>query len=167
MLKPQDVMVLLRLAGERPEWTFKHLAQDLGLSPSEAHAALERASAAGLYDPKRRKVREHALLELVIHGIRYVFPARRLPRCRGIPTAHSMEPLSAQLVVAADDCLVWPHPEGPSFGDGIEPLYRSAPDAARQNPRLHRRLALLDALRIGRVRERKLAAEALDQELRA
>lgn len=166
MLKPQDVLVLLRLAGEPPDWTFKNLALDLGLSQSEAHAALDRAAEAGLYDPKKRKVREHALMELAVHGIPYVFPARRLARCRGIPTAHSAEPLSGQLAIAADDCLVWPHPEGPAFGDAIEPLYRSAPEAARKNPKLHRRLALLDALRVGRVRERKLAAEALDLELR-
>lgn len=167
MLKPQDVLVLLRLAGEPPDWTFKNLAIDLGMSPSEAHAALERAGKAGLYDPKKRKVREHALMELAVHGIPYVFPARRLARCRGIPTAHSAEPLNGQLVIAEDDCLVWPHPEGTAFGDALEPLYRSAPEAARKNPKLHRRLALLDALRVGRVRERKLAAEALDRELRA
>lgn len=167
MLKPQDVLVLLRLAGDPSTWTFKTLAAELGLSVSEAHAALERAAASGLYDPKKRKVREHALVELAVHGIPYVFPARRSARCRGIPTAHSAEPLSGKFVIDDDDCLVWPDPEGTAFGDGLEPLYRSAPEAARKNPKLHRRLALLDALRVGRVRERKMAAEALDKELRA
>lgn len=167
MLKPQDILVLLRLAGDPSHWTFKSLASDLGMSVSETHAALERASESGLYDPIRRKVREHALWELAVHGIPYVFPARRLPRSRGIVTAHSAEPLASKLVVAADDRLVWPHPEGADYGDAIEPLYRSAPEAARRNPKLHRRLALIDALRVGRTRERKMAAEALDVELRA
>jgi hypothetical protein len=167
MLKPQDILVLLRLAGDSSNWTFKSLANDLGMSVSETHAALERASESGLYDPRKRKVREHALLELAIHGVPYVFPARRLPRSRGIVTAYSAEPLSGKLVVGDDDRLVWPHPEGTEFGDAIEPLYRSAPEAARRNPKLHRRLALIDALRVGRARERKMAAEALDEELRA
>lgn len=167
MLKPQDVLVLLRLAGDSSNWTYKSLASDLGLSVSETHAALERASESGLYDPRKRKVKEHALLELAVHGIPYVFPARRLPRSRGIVTAHCAEPLVDKLVFSDDDRLVWPHPEGTEFGDAIEPLYRSAPEAARRNPKLHRRLALIDALRVGRVRERKMAAEALDKELRA
>lgn len=167
MLKPQDVLVLLRLAGDSSTWTFKSLASDLGMSVSETHAALERACESGLYDPRKRKVREHALLEFAIHGIPYVFPARPLPRARGIVTAHSAEPLIGRIVVSDDDRLVWPHPEGTEFGDAIEPLYRSAPEAARRNPKLHRRLALVDALRIGRAREKKMAAEALDEELRA
>lgn len=167
MLKPQDVLVLLHLAGEPSSWTFKSLARDLGLSESETHAALRRAEESGLYDSKKRKVKTHALWELAVHGIPYVFPARRLPRCHGIPTAHSTEPLNGKLVLDSDDRLVWPHPEGTEFGDAIEPLYRSAPDAARRHPKLHRRLALIDTLRIGRARERKMAAAALEAELRA
>lgn len=167
MLKPQDVLVLLRLAGEPTDWTFKNLAKELGLSASEVHGALDRATESGLYDPRKRKVKEHALLEFAEHGIPYVFPAKRLPRCQGIPTAYSAEPLKAKFVVADDDRVVWPHSEGTEYGDAIEPLYRSAPHAAFRNPKLHRRLALIDALRIGRARERKMAAEALDKELRA
>jgi hypothetical protein len=39
--------------------------------------------------------------------------------------------------------------------------------AARQNPVLHRRLALVDAIRAGRARERKLAMDLLPDELHA
>lgn len=167
MLKPQDVLVLLRLAGDSSAWTFKTLALELGMSPSEVHAALERAAEAGLYNARKRKVNVHALLELAVHGIPYVFPARRLARCLGIPTAHSAEPMTSKFAVGSDDHLVWPHPGGTDYGDAIMPLYRSAPEAARRNPKLHRRLALIDALRVGRARERSMAAEALDKELRA
>lgn len=165
MLKPQDVLVLLRLAGESSSWTFQELSRDLGMSVSEVHQALKRSEESGLYDSRKRKVKAHALLELAVHGIPYVFPAKRLARSYGIPTAHSAEPLVDRFVVDLDDTLVWPHPEGQDFGDAIEPLYRSVPEAARRNPKLHRRLALIDALRIGRVRERRMAAEALEAEL--
>ena len=159
--------MVLRLSGEFAPWTYQSLAQELGLSVSETHAALRRAAECGLYDADRRQVRVHSLMELTIHGLPYVFPARRLPRSRGIPTAYSAAPLEGQLAVDPDDRLVWPHPAGTEFGDAIEPLYGSAPDAACRNPKLYRRLALVDALRVGRARERRLAAEALGFELRA
>ena len=66
-----------------------------------------------------------------------------------------------------DDRVVWPHPEGEVYGDAIEPLCRSAPLAASRDPVLHRRLALIDAFRVGRARERMLAARALGEELGA
>ncbi len=165
MLKPQDVLVLLRLAGDAGSWSFQQLSQELRMSASEIYQALQRAEASGLYDAKRRKVRKHALLEFAVHGVRYAFPARREARCYGIPTAHSAEPLCSRIVVEHDDCLVWPDPDGKLFGDAIAPLYRSAPEAATRNAKLHRRLALVDALRVGRARERELAARALDDEL--
>lgn len=167
MLKPQDVLVLLRLVGESAPWSFQQLSGELGMSVSEVHQALKRAETSKLYNAKRRQVMKQSLLEFAVHGIPYVFPAIRLARTNGIPTAHSAEPLRQMVSADSDDCLVWPHPDGEYFGDAIEPLYRSAPEAALRNPTLHRRLALVDALRAGRVRERKLAAEALDREFGA
>jgi hypothetical protein len=104
------------------------------------------------------------LLEFVRHGLQYVYPAKRLPRCHGVPTAHSAAPLVDVVLSEPDDCLVWPHAAGDSFGDAIEPLYRSVPEAASRNPRLHRRLALIDAIRAGRARERELAIRILTAE---
>jgi len=67
----------------------------------------------------------------------------------------------------ADPPLVWPHPEGEVRGESIEPLYPSAVDAARRDSRLYECLALVDALRIGRAREKKLAIDQLTARLRA
>jgi DNA-binding Lrp family transcriptional regulator len=164
MLKPQDVLVLLRLAGETRPWSFQQLSQELGMSVSEVHAALKRAEESKLYNAKKRQVQRESLLEFAVHGIPYVYPAKRLARAYGVPTAYSAEPLRKMVVTDHDDLLVWPHPDGEQFGDAVEPLYPSAPEAARRNGSLHRRLALVDALRIGRVRERKMAKEALDRE---
>ena len=57
--------------------------------------------------------------------------------------------------------IVWSHPEGDVWGEGLEPLYPSIVEAARRDPKLHEYLALVDALRVGRARERKLAIELL------
>jgi hypothetical protein len=53
------------------------------------------------------------------------------------------------------------------LGRAVAPLYRSAPLAAAEDPRLHELLALVDALRVGRARERTLAREELDRRLAA
>ena len=48
-LKPQDFLVALKLVawGEQP-WTYARLAQELGISVSEAHACIKRGLQAGL-----------------------------------------------------------------------------------------------------------------------
>jgi len=62
---------------------------------------------------------------------------------------------------------VWAHATGSAKGPSLSPIYRTAPQAALADPRLHRLLALLDAVRAGRARERALAAELLPRELEA
>ena len=47
ILKPQDVLVLLKLvAWNRDSWTYQELAESLGMSPSEVHAGMARAISA-------------------------------------------------------------------------------------------------------------------------
>lgn len=58
---------------------------------------------------------------------------------------------------------VWPCPEGKVRGESFSPLYRSVPVAARNDPHLYEVLALVDAIRGGRNRERKMALELLHQ----
>lgn len=56
---------------------------------------------------------------------------------------------------------VWPCAEGRHRGIAFEPLYPSAPLAALRDPTLYEYLALADALRDGRPRERRIAQDAL------
>ena len=53
-LKPQDFLVALKLVawGEQ-RWTYARLAQELGVSVSEAHACIKRGLLAGLLLPNR------------------------------------------------------------------------------------------------------------------
>ena len=60
---------------------------------------------------------------------------------------------------------VWPDPEGAAKGMAFSPLYKNASRAARKDAKFHELLALVDALRGGRARERELAIGELDERL--
>jgi len=166
MLKPQDIVVVLKVHNFRDlEWTYSQLANSLHMSPSEVHAALKRCEASGLYDRSSRKVKKHCLLEFLIHGLKYVFPEKPGALSRGIPTGHSAEPLRNLLNVDSTDVYVWSDSNGTVRGQSITPLYRSVPAAVKDDPKLHELLSLVDALRVGRVREQNLASRELEQRL--
>jgi DNA-binding Lrp family transcriptional regulator len=165
VLKPQDVLVVLRLVdAPEEEKAFPKLAEALGISASEAHAAVKRAVLGGLLDGESRSVRKEALREFLVHGLRYIFPAERSGVTRGVPTSYAAPPLKLQFA-QGDLPPVWPHPEGASRGEGLAPLYRSAPGAALRDPHLYEWLALVDAVRAGRARERKLAIQEIERRL--
>lgn len=158
-LRSQDVLVALKLAVAGGFTSYAELAAELSMSSSQVHAAMQRAAEAGLVDLEARTANRSALSEFLIHGAKYTFSTRRGPVVRGLPTAHSAAPLKD--LVTSTESLVWPDPEGTSRGESIEPLHRAAPFAARRDPRLYEALALLDGIRVGRARERKLAEEKL------
>lgn len=170
-LKPQDLLVLFKVAAHpQRRWTYAALGEALSMSASEVHASVKRAVLAGLAVMRGRGdwlPLRPALIEFAVHGARYVWPATVGPVRRGVPTAHAAEPLASRLSSKATEAPVWPHPGGTAKGPGLSPLYRTAPQAALIDPALHRLLALLDALRAGRARERMLAAELLRKELEA
>jgi hypothetical protein len=165
MLKAQDILVLLKLAAGAPSWTFDSLAHELGMSASAVHRSLDRAERAGLYDGRNREARGAALIEFLSHGVQYVFPAAWSGEARGIPTAWGAPPLSEQLVVSSSP-PVWPDARGKTRGIALKPLHPLVPDAARRDKKLWELLALVDAVRIGRARERKLAVRELKKRLR-
>ena len=169
-LKPQDLVVLLRLSLEKEAMPgYAALAGELGMTASEVHAALERARVARLVRKERGRaplLLRDALLQFVLHGAPYVFPAVRGEATRGIPTAYAAAPLRERVAQpAAEPPPVWPHREGSVRGVALYPLYPSVPEAARRNAALYELLALFDALRAGAARERKMASELLAERL--
>ena len=167
MLKPQDIVVLLKLADKQPGWTFEEVAVELGLSPSAVHRSLDRAKQAGLYDARRKAVNGDALFEFLAHGARYVFPAVRHGEARGVPTAWAAPPLTDRLSSSGENAPVWPHALGKVRGIALEPLHPVVPEAAGRDRQLGEALALFDAIRIGSARERALAVEELGRRLGA
>lgn len=165
-MKGQDILVLLKLAARGgQDWNYAGLAGELGMSASEVHAALKRSLLSGLYNPNTRRENRMALIEFLTHGVRYVFPAQPGPIRTGLPTSYAAEPLSRRIQFDPQEAPVMPLLHGPCRGPEIAPLYPSAPTAAKNDERLHRLLALVDALRSGRARERKIAGELLSREL--
>jgi hypothetical protein len=165
-MKGQDILVMLKLLCHSNEpWSYPRLAQDLGMSASEVHAAVKRCEVAGLYNRHTKLPRCKALEEFLLHGVRYVFPARLGAMTQGLPTSYGASPLSERLHVAAGERPVMPLSGGPARGPEVKPLYRSAPEAAQRDPQLHELLALIDAIRTGRARERTLAEQILVRRL--
>jgi hypothetical protein len=166
-LKPQDILVCLKLAANYSlPWSYSSLSCSLELSLGEAHNAVQRLTAAKLYDETQRRPRLAALEEFLIHGAKYAFPAQRGGLTRGIPTAYAASPLKELLVENQQELPVWPHPEGATRGYEFKPLYATAPQAALNDVKLYELLALLDAFRDGGARERKLAEELLRERLK-
>lgn len=168
-LKPQDLMVMLKLvAMSDRSWTYAGLAEELGISVSQLHSAVQRALAAGLAVRSNGSIMPNrpALQEFILHGLKYVFFPERGELTRGMPTAHAAPPLAAHFPDSGEPPPVWPDPEGSVRGMAFAPLYKLAPGAARADPALYELLVLVDAIRGGRARERATAAEELKSRLR-
>jgi hypothetical protein len=169
VLKPQDVVVVLKLLGApngRP--TYAQLANDLLMSPSEVHASIRRARDAKLLPRPELgdKPNVQALEEFLIHGVKYAFPPEIGAMTRGLPTAHAAEPLRKKLT-QQEPVPVWPFERGPKRGYAFLPLYKKVSEAALKDQHLYEMLALLDAIRGGAARERDLATRELSKRLRA
>ena len=164
-MRPQDIPILLQmhLLGSG-EWRYVDIANALKISPAEISESLERSRVAGLTDILKRRIMPQALYEFLVYGLRYVWPALVGKKARGVPTAHSVLPLS-ELIGSSEDVYVWPYPEGNVKGESILPLYKTIPGIVMTNQPLYEFLALIDALRIGRAREVKLAREELKKRL--
>jgi DNA-binding Lrp family transcriptional regulator len=162
--KSLDVVVLLKLLLERHKRPYAQVAKELAVSASEVHASVQRGILAGLIDPLTRIPLRKPLEDYLLYGVRYAFPAPPGPIARGIPTAYAAPPLAEK--ISSDELPpVWPDPNGTVRGYSVEPLYSSVPAAAKSDSKLYELIALVDALRIGRARERNLAGEALKERI--
>ena len=171
MLKPQDIFVLLKLVTMgKLSWSYANLAVSLKMSPSQLHSAIKRALLSRLAIRKAERILPQMknLEEFLVHGIQYAFPVEPAGVTRGMPTSHAAPPLCKKLVLSSSELPpVWPDPMGEVKGTAITPLFKSAPIVSRTNPELYELLALTDALRSGRVRERKLAINHLRKRMNA
>lgn len=142
-------------------WTYAQLADRLSLSVSQAHGAVQRLILAGLLAPQglRGQVNRKGLLEFLLHGARYVFPAVFGRPMRGIRTGPSSDLFESSHLVKDGEVWVWPSPDGKDRGISLAPVHPSALKAIARDPELHKALVHFDALRGGQARERQ-AAEA-------
>ena len=163
-IKPQDILLLLKIICENnSKWNQGPMAKALGMSQSEVSESVSRSKFAGLLDPQGKTVMKMALMEFLQYGLRYVFPQKPGAVVRGIPTAHSASPLKEQ--IQSTENYVWPYRKGIVRGHSILPLYPSVPEAVLKDDKLYELLALVDALRVGRAREKELAVLELKKRL--
>jgi hypothetical protein len=168
-LKPQDVLVLLKLAIRNDTlWSYPQMAAALGMSASEVHAAVQRAVLARLaviHQPKVIDVHPQNLLEFLVHGAKYAFPVVRGPITRGHPTGYAAPVLRSRIADGEGLPPVWPDPEGTVRGESFSPLYPSQAviRAILADPPMYDATALVDAIRGGSARERQVAVELLER----
>lgn len=167
-MKPVDMVVAVRLVTiARFGTTYAGLADDLGISASEAHASSKRLVEARLFKAQERRTpfpRWHALLEFWVHGLKYVYPAELGRVTRGIPTSVGAAPLNQEFQLPDNMIPVWPDAKGTVRGPALKPIHPSAVRAA-QDERVYELLSLLDALREGKAREQQLAEQFLRERL--
>lgn len=172
MLKPQDLLITLRLLiaqKRRERVTYPLLSLWTGLSASETHAAVRRAAEPGLLvreeieaDMFPWRTANMAVEEFFFHGLKYMLPLTAGSIIRGVPTGTAAPGMNeGNQAVLEGDVWVWPHAEGTVRGIGVEPLYRSAPEAAMKDKMLHQALASLDLLRAPNHRLRRLGEDWL------
>src|SRR4030081_871482 len=109
-LKPQDVVVALKLCGYpsgRPPISI--VAGDLGLSPSEVHGAIKRLTSSKLlHGPAlKNKPNISGLEEFFIHGLKSAFPAKQGEVRGGTPPSYAAEPLKSEIAISSDLPPVW------------------------------------------------------------
>jgi len=166
-LKPQDIYVALKLLVLNGEpCPMQRMGESLGLSASRVHASIQRLLQAKLIrKDKGYKIVSANLREFLAHGIRFAFVPEIGEPCRGVPTASFAPPLNRAFAASNELPLVWPDAEGDVRGISFSPLHKAAPRAARKDRALYELLALVDAIRGGRARERKMAVEELEARL--
>lgn len=186
-IKSQDIVVLLKLVslqeqeeekgpgslqwsyhGDEP-YSVRSLEALLGISKTEINASINRSVSTGLAikdrETGRPKPNRRNLHSFIVHGLKFVFPAKPGAMTRGIPTAFAAPMLKGQLVSGGEYIYVWPSAEGRDMGQSVQPLFKSVPEAVQKDERLYEYLALVDAARLGNQREAGLAGDKLSERL--
>lgn len=159
-MRPQDIVVLAKIITMNSETPLVgQLSHSLSLSLSEISESLNRSQIAGLIDYTKKRVNRQNLVEFLEHGIRYVFPQTPGSMVRGIPTAHS-HPFMKNIFVS-ETAYVWPDNQANTIGLQIEPFYPKQVEAVKADAALYELLALIDVIRVGKVREIHVAIKQL------
>ncbi len=174
MLKPQDCVILLKLLAHRDQaWSQRQLAEALSISLAEVNGGIKRLCKANLL----RKGKDHHLKfipirsaaeEFLIHGIKYLFPGKLGEFTRGVPTGVAAPLFQDKIAQGNDPIPIWPDALGERRGVAVAPIHASIPKALREHPdpKFYDLLVLIDAIRLGRARERNIAVQLLKEKLK-
>lgn len=162
MVKGSDIYVLSGLLAHEGEWSYRSLADRLRVPHPVVQRALSRAQESDLYSANRREVQVPHFEEFAVHALRFIAPAQLGALVPGVPAAWAAEPMASAIRSSGEEPPpVWPYASGRVRGQAIEPLHPAAPEAIEGWPELGEILALLDSLRAGDPRVRRVAEELL------
>jgi hypothetical protein len=166
-MSPADILVLLKVVLHEKD-SVRSLADGLGIPHASVQNSLDSLKRVGLLSGSggSRHFDRFEVRDFLVHASRFIAPASPGALAYGIPTAHAAAPLKQKLLADDDPVVIPAEPDGKlgmTEGRAIEPLHKNVPHAVRRDPELYKLVALVDALRIGRARERKIA----EAELRA
>lgn len=163
-MRPHDIVLLLKIVSKGSNsWYMKDLAYQLYISGSEVSESINRSMIAGLISHDKTTINKMALLDFLKSGLRYVYPQQPGAMVRGMATAHSAPPLNDKIM--SNENYVWPYAEGKLRGQAIEPLHPKVPQACTIDKKFYELIALADAIRVGKVREQKIAFDLLKQRI--
>lgn len=157
-IKPTDVVVACQLA-ITPDAVFATLSSSIGLSVGECHSAVGRLQRASLLNPGSRRPVHELLARFIVHGVPHCFPPMVQPETIGVATAGSAAVFLGHIGAAVD--YVWPSAEGTMRGRGITPLLPRAAELPGRNNALYELLTIIDAVRVGETREKRIAEKLL------
>src|ERR1035437_2487649 len=161
-LRPSDLVVACQLA-TTPSAQFLQLARSTGISTGECHNAVRRLRFSHPVWPDERRPSSEVLHNFLVQGAPFAFPPVLGVQTIGVSTAHS-SPAFRTLLVTSEG-IVWPHAQGEARGQSLIPLFPGAPTLSTRNPPLYDLLTIVDALRVGTTRIRRVAAELLAERL--
>lgn len=182
MLKPQDIVILLKIISAQTKDKInplpqKDLATYLCMSASEVSEGTKRLLLSGLLAPVSKEIGGQNIIvrtpvkaaceECLISGVKYFFPVQLQGYTRGIATSYAAPLFEKHIVLGRDPIPIWPYAEGEHRGLVLEPLYRSVPKSVAKYPDelFYELLVLIDAIRSGRARERNMAAKLLRERI--
>lgn len=168
VLKQKGIIKLSELQAYRESlYTVRGLEKTTGISKTQIADSIKRCTDIGLAKKDRKygvpRTNKKSLLEFIIYGIKYVFPARMGELTRGIATSFSAPMLNDKLFSSGELIPVWPDERAKSKGLKVMPLFHTVPYAIQQDSNLYVMLALVDAIRLGNPREAGLAARMLEK----
>jgi len=163
-MRPQDIVVLLKIIVlNNYKWRQLELSKMLYMSQSELSEGMNRCKIAALVDERKKVVDKSALFEFLVHGIKYVFPLEAGRLVYGLKTAHSTESLQNLFPNSDEDVFVWEMKGGTVKGQSLTPLHKNVALAAKDDPKLHELLALVDIIRLGVAEESTIAVAKLKE----
>ena len=180
-MKSLDIVILFKLIylhtkqskegtsvfGDEDEALFsvRSLERYTGISKSQVNLSLNRMYEVGLAkigsNMGNPKVNKQALLEFIVYGIRYVFPAKLGVLTRGIATSIAAPVLNQDIKSSGDLIHVWSDAQGNEKGLSVGSLHKNVRQAIKGDDLMYDFLVLTDAIRIEQLRTRKIAIDKL------